>query len=179
MTCRCARRDGPRAHCRIPHGTALVPARGPLRRHRGTASRQEACRRRGEARDHTGSRSHGRLIATLCSSDSRRPWRRACECARSPSTVPRRSTSSEKRPRKTEARVSRPRCWHQCCIGTSSRRRPPGWSSAFALCAVLCLALGSGVAWARGGGGGGAGGGHGGGFGGGGHFGASRGPVVG
>ncbi|TML84060.1 MAG: hypothetical protein E6G09_07955 [Actinobacteria bacterium] len=56
---------------------------------------------------------------------------------------------------------------------------PPRWSSAFALCAVLCLALGSGVAWARGGGGGGAGGGHGGGFGGGGHFGGSRGPGVG
>jgi hypothetical protein len=45
---------------------------------------------------------------------------------------------------------------------------PRGWSSAFALVAVLWLALGSGVAWARGGGGGG---GHGGGFGGGGHAG--------
>ena len=57
---------------------------------------------------------------------------------------------------------------------------PRRWSSAFALVAVLWLALGSGVAWARGGGGGGGGGGfgeggHAGGFGGGGHLGGGRG----
>src|SRR5437899_4098338 len=205
---RCARADRPAPGADIASG-GLPAARGSPRPHRVTFPWDASSPR-------------------FCSSDSRRPLRRACECARSPSTVPRRSTSSEKRPRKTEARVSRPRCWHQCCTGTSSMHRPlarfrrdpsteaasdrgarvaedmargatlrfearividgrrsvlhhhpPGWSSAFALCAVLCLALGSGVAWARGGGGGGAGGGHGGGFGGGGHFGGSRGPSVG
>src|SRR6266404_6093758 len=156
---RCARADRPAPGADIASG-GLPAARGSPRPHRVTFPWDASSPR-------------------FCSSDSRRPSRHACECARSPSTVPRRSTSSGKRPRKTEVRVSRPLCWHQCCTGTLSMRRPPGWSSAFALCAVLCLALGSGVAWARGGGGGGAGGGHGGGFGGGGHFGGSRGPGVG
>src|SRR2546422_9298438 len=65
MTCRCARRDGPRAHCRIPHGTALVAARGPIGRHRCRHRVRRIAGGAGKLATTPGHVPMGRLIATL------------------------------------------------------------------------------------------------------------------